>query len=346
MLWAFKISLGTLNFVKADNNAVIYDYIDQYKDIAMDEMTRAGIPASIKLAQAILESNAGRSYLAVNGNNHFGIKCGKYWTGGTVMREDDDYENGKLIKSCFRAYPSASYSFRAHSDFLRDPKKAYRYGPLFELEVDDYVGWSKGLKKAGYATNPAYADKLISLIQRFELYLYDLPPIVTVDREIIKEDVEEFEEKIAQTPESTNNIEDKPIAEAPKPKKNTDFFIGESSSYSYYENNGVKHIKAEYGDNLETIALETGIPLADLICYNDDSYDPREILNAQSIIYVEPKKNKYRGRKTYTTMKGESLIDIAQKFGVKLAKLAKRNKFDNGYRPRTGELIYLRGRRK
>ncbi|MEL6390503.1 MAG: glucosaminidase domain-containing protein [Bacteroidota bacterium] len=148
-------------------------YIDQYKVIAITEMQEYGIPASIKMAQAILESNSGRSSLAMESNNHFGIKCGKDWIGKKAYREDDDYENGLLVKSCFRAYDDPALSFRAHSQFLTNPK-SQRYKFLFELDPYDYKGWAKGLRKAGYATDPNYPSKLIGIIERYELYLLDL----------------------------------------------------------------------------------------------------------------------------------------------------------------------------
>ncbi len=149
-------------------------YIAKYQKIAIEEMERAGIPASIKLAQGILESGDGKSSLAVQANNHFGMKCGSSWTGPTYYLKDDDFDaNGNLIKSCFRKYPNPEYSYRAHTDFLTDPKKAYRYGSLFDLDATDYKAWAHGLKKAGYATNPKYADLLIGIIEANELYRYD-----------------------------------------------------------------------------------------------------------------------------------------------------------------------------
>ncbi|HKK87541.1 MAG TPA: glucosaminidase domain-containing protein, partial [Saprospiraceae bacterium] len=152
------------------------EYIENYYPIAVEEMQRTGIPASIKLAQGILESNAGRSYLAREANNHFGIKCGSDWDGKKKFREDDDYDHkGRLQKSCFRAYASAELSFYAHSQFLKDPRKAYRYGFLFDLQSDDYKSWAKGLQRSGYATNPKYSSLLMTLIEQYELYQYDTP---------------------------------------------------------------------------------------------------------------------------------------------------------------------------
>ena len=146
------------------------DYIAQYKSIAISEMERTGIPASIKLAQGLVESGAGSSTLAREANNHFGIKCNGGWTGETYHKEDDDYENGRLIKSCFRKFSSSGESYIAHSEFLTGQK---RYATLFDLARQDYYSWAKGLKKAGYATDPAYAQKLINKIEEYQLYQYD-----------------------------------------------------------------------------------------------------------------------------------------------------------------------------
>lgn len=139
-------------------------YIDTYKGIAIDEMYRSGVPASITLAQGLLESRYGLSDLAAKGNNHFGIKCHNDWKGKT-MKVDDDRKG-----ECFRVYPNAGQSFRDHSDFLRFRD---RYKALFELDITDYSGWAYGLSKAGYATDPAYPQKLIRLIEDYGLARYD-----------------------------------------------------------------------------------------------------------------------------------------------------------------------------
>lgn len=143
---------------------LVLTYIDSYKEIAKDNMVKNGIPASITLGQAILESGAGTGPLSVQGNNHFGIKCHKEWTGASI-RHTDDEEN-----ECFRKYDDPSHSFRDHSYFLVSRP---RYANLFKLDRDDYKAWAKGLKAAGYATDPKYPDKLISLIERYQLQKYD-----------------------------------------------------------------------------------------------------------------------------------------------------------------------------
>ena len=144
-------------------------YIDQYKDIAIEQMLRWKIPASITLAQGIFESGAGSSELTRKGNNHFGIKCHE-WKGRTVYHDDDQRNE------CFRAYDSPYQSFEDHSRFLSNGK---RYQSLFSLKLTDYRGWARGLKAAGYATNPRYADQLIELIQLYQLYKYDTARVTT-----------------------------------------------------------------------------------------------------------------------------------------------------------------------
>jgi len=158
------------SILAAEENPSV-NYISQYKEIAIAEMERSGIPASIKMAQALLESGAGRSTLATEANNHFGIKCGGEWSGKTFFRKDDDYNHkGELIKSCFRKFKSVDDSFVAHSEFLTTQN---RYAFLFNYPSNDYQNWAYGLKEAGYATDSAYPKKLISLIEKYELYLLD-----------------------------------------------------------------------------------------------------------------------------------------------------------------------------
>ena len=150
------------------------NYIEKYQTIAIREMHRSGIPASVTLAQGILESSWGNGSLALNANNHFGIKCKTYWTGPTFYIEDDDFEQGKLIKSCFRAYDNPESSYIDHTDFLMSNE---RYRNLFEYSHTDYVNWAHGLKKCGYATDKRYAEKLINNIQKYDLQRFDLMPM-------------------------------------------------------------------------------------------------------------------------------------------------------------------------
>ena len=158
--------------ISDDNPAM--SYIDQYKDLAVIEMHRSGIPASIILAQGLLESGNGNSDLARGANNHFGIKCKSYWRGSMYFHEDDDFNKaGKLIKSCFRAYESPIDSYVDHSNFLMYTE---RYEVLFSYDKTDYKQWARGLRSCGYATDKAYANKLIKKIEQFQLYNYDNYP--------------------------------------------------------------------------------------------------------------------------------------------------------------------------
>lgn len=207
----------------AENPSI--NYIAQYKEIAILEMQRTGIPASIKMAQALLESGAGTSTLARKANNHFGIKCGGGWNGESFYREDDDYYKGELIKSCFRKFGSAHESFMAHSEFLMNQR---RYGFLFELDGKDYKSWAKGLRKAGYATDKQYAYKLIELIEKYELYVLDEHARI-YEGEVLAETQKEEEVEIP-------SIEgDSEIATA---DENSDLARGnrESRMRSYYSN--------------------------------------------------------------------------------------------------------------
>lgn len=172
-------------------------YISQYKDIAIQEMNKYGIPASIKLAQALLESGSGNSTLARQANNHFGIKCSSGWTGRRVLKDDDD------VDDCFRVYSHAEESFRDHSEFLLRK----RYSTLFELNKNDYAGWARGLKQAGYATNPRYAELLISLIERYQLYQYDSSESVP---EKIQREEKVFNEIVQNIPNDEKDSQAKP----------------------------------------------------------------------------------------------------------------------------------------
>lgn len=153
-------------FSNGDVDIAAYNYIEEHKELAVIEMYRSGIPASITMAQALHESNFGKSDLATKANNHFGIKCKSYWKGTTYQHKDDDYINGKLIKSCFRSYSSVFDSYIDHSNFL---KGTSHYQNLFELSKTDYKSWAIGLQKSGYATDPKYSEKLIKFIEKYGL---------------------------------------------------------------------------------------------------------------------------------------------------------------------------------
>lgn len=167
----FALCFGLSSFSIDNPYEASLQYINEYKDLAIVEMHRSGIPASITLAQGLIESRYGTSGLATKANNHFGIKCKSYWTGMTYLHKDDDFDKqGNLIQSCFRAYNSSVDSYIDHSNFLmRTPW----YQELFQYDNTDYVNWALGLKKCGYATNPKYAEMLINKVNQFQLYQYD-----------------------------------------------------------------------------------------------------------------------------------------------------------------------------
>ncbi|WP_156307498.1 glucosaminidase domain-containing protein [Sphingobacterium endophyticum] len=216
-------------------------YIDRYKGIAIEEMNKYGIPASIKLAQAILESGNGNSYLATNANNHFGIKCGGTWNGKSVNRPDD------TDNDCFRVYNDPEQSFRDHSQFLLRK----RYENLFTLRKDDYKGWARGLKAAGYATNPRYPELLIDLIERYNLQQYDQAeaPVEVVAR---VEKVEEvIEEKEVEEPQTQVEEIKKPVAMAIYEVKATDTMYSIAKKYSVT----VDAIKQWNGLATDTVSL-------------------------------------------------------------------------------------------
>ena len=290
------------------------DYIDKYSDIAIKEMKRTGVPASITLAQGILESNAGQSVLATKGNNHFGIKCHNDWKGKTMKMDDN------APKECFRVYPNAEASFRDHSDFLRSRD---RYKSLFELKQTDYKGWARGLKKAGYATDPGYADKLITLIEDYELYRFDKGVKVSV-----KPPLEIEEPKVVQL--------------EPRPGMKYQEAVTFSTARKVYSQNGVPFVYSEAGETYASIAASNGLFLKELLKFND--HEQELALEPGTMVYLARKKaqgpvgvNKYVVEKD-----GETLRDIAQRFGIRYAALQKLNIVLYGKTLEEGDTVILR----
>ncbi len=284
------------------------DYIKRYKKIAMREMERTGVPASIKLAQGILESDAGKSKLARSANNHFGIKCGSQWNGEEYFKEDDDYnDQGKLIKRCFRQHRNADASFVAHSEFLRDPATPFRYGFLFRLDPVDYRSWAEGLRRSGYATNPNYPKLLITLIERYNLNQYDQSSVVIKEPEVVLTPVEELQRGILQTNDVSYFINDAPIS-------------------------------------VQEVAHQVDVSVSRLLEYNENLRQEAQEVKPGDRIYLQKKRKYYRGRESYhVTEEGENLFDIAQRYGLRLDKLAKRNRLPETADPATGEKVKLRG---
>ncbi len=288
-------------------------YIELYKNVAMSEMMRTGIPASIKLAQAILESSCGKSDLACKANNHFGIKCGNDWKGKSYKKEDDDFEDGKLVKSCFREFSTVYDSYIAHSDFLTDPNKNHRYGFLFQLDATDYKGWAKGLSKAGYATDPQYSNRLIDIIEKNELYKFDAP----------------LPDAYAAADKSKRT---KSKSQTPTP-----------STVRYH--NEVKYAVARAGDTPESFASRNDISAKQVMRYNDGITNENQVLTEGSKIYVQPKRNLNKGKQKFHLIKpGDDLITISQIYGIKLSALQKRNGLKDGQVPAPNQKLYLKGK--
>ncbi len=297
-------------------------YIKKYHRIAMSEMERAGIPASIKLAQGILESGDGKSRLAKYANNHFGMKCGGSWYGDTFYLEDDDHDKeGNLIKSCFRVYERPEDSYIAHSEFLHDPKKAYRYGFLFDLDVMNYKDWAHGLKKSGYATNPRYAQLLIGIIEANDLHEFDKGKVPKKYKDDSKpiEPVEPGEIEPCQVPPARPIVKNEVV-----------------------EFNGIRMVFASEGQSLESISNFTGVSVSKLRKYNDLP-EGKIKFEEGAKVYLRTKKRWWRsGSRWHCVNEGETMHGISQTYGISLRKLYKRNRMKPGTEPAEGQRVALR----
>ena len=281
------------------------EYIETYKDWAIQNMQETGIPASITLAQGILESASGNSKLAREDNNHFGIKCHSNWTGDRVYHHDD------ARNECFRKYKTPYESFRDHAEFLttRD-----RYAFLFDLSTTDYKGWAHGLSKAGYATNPQYPDLLIRIIEEEGLYTYD-------------QNISESAKKAYR-----NNQRE---------RLSSDIVINAFEKRPVKYNNGVKYIELREGDTFKNISKMFGLKDWELPAYNDipSSAD----LGKYTILYIESKRrNSHPNYRTHIVKDGETMHAISQQYGVRMKKLYYFNNMEPGTEPQPGEIINLR----
>lgn len=246
------------------------EYIARYADMAIEQMRAYGIPASITLAQGLLESGAGKSTLAREGNNHFGIKCHSDWRGETMLRNDDAPDE------CFRVYGNVADSFTDHSLFLRRK----RYAELFDLDPSDYAGWARGLKKCGYATDPNYAARLISIIELYSLYRFDTGSF------------REAEETAA--------------------------FIHESlcKTHVIRKNRGLHYVIAQPGDTYATIAKELKIKKSKLLRFNDRATDGE--IKPWEEVYLQEKSDVAPDGISHATIgDGETIHSVAQRFGMK-----------------------------
>ncbi len=285
-------------------NQSYQNYFDRYKDLAIEQMLRYHIPASITLAQGVFESGAGASRLAVQGNNHFGIKC-HGWSGGTISEDDD------ALGECFRAYESPRQSYEDHSRFLA---RNTRYQQLFKLSQTDYKGWAKGLKAAGYATNPQYASKLIQIIELYRLDRYDHA-----------KDYDKFMAARSGNANSGKNI-----------GKTASLHPIKIFNKNYY-------LVAREGDTFRSLGKETELSGRKMAKYNERDY--KDVLHAGDIVYLKKKQKRapkeYQNR-PHVVKPGESMYDIAQRYGIRLKSLYKKNKLTPDHQIKVGERLRVR----
>ena len=302
------LTLSAVSFAQS-RNKTYETYIEKYYSIAQEQQATHKIPASITLAQGLLESGAGLSYLAVSANNHFGIKCHD-WTGATEYR-DDDKKN-----ECFRKYKSAADSYEDHSQFLTSRP---RYNSLFTLEPTNYQGWAHGLKHCGYATDPLYASKLISIIETYELHRYD-------------------------TSESLQNREPATQQQKQTPPSFEEFTIGSvkaTAQHPVYYNNNIKCVIAEAGDTYGSIGDEFNVSEKHIRSYNDVNASTK--LKQGDWVYIRPKKSKAaKNNQFHTVQAGESMHSISQYYGIKLESLYKLNEMSFSAGAALGQSLKLR----
>lgn len=270
-------------------------------------MVKTGVPACITLAQGILESESGNSKLAQEANNHFGIKCHKEWEGKTFHQDDDARDE------CFRKYSTVLESYDDHSDFL---KTRSRYAFLFELDVTDYKGWAHGLKKAGYATNPNYAHKLIDLIERYNLEAINNEAIARMNG---------APANAAATLVRQVSVKDKNVSA--KSDRNVTTVINITPPTYYAEQNNVKYVVSKKGDTWVSIAKENDMMVWQVLKYNDALRDDE--LREGTIVYIKPKRHSAQ-QKFHVVMPGESMRDISQMYAIKLSSLYKKNQIEPG----------------
>ncbi len=312
----FAVLLSISSITLAAQRISVEEYIEQFKAIAISEMQRTGVPASITLAQGILETENGNSELVKKSNNHFGIKCKSNWTGESVTHDDD--ANGE----CFRAYTNASESYRDHSDFLKANK---RYGTLFNLDPEDYAGWAKGLKKAGYATNPRYPDLLIKYIEQYDLQQYTLTALNKQSEASIANAAE------VKTAQAIETITGKQTSE-------NDVVVAAKDQDNIISVNNAKCVLVKKGTSLLVIANRHNISLPKLMEVNDMTEEG--LLAKDQFIYLQ-KKSKTGEKEYYIVQPGETLYDISQTNGVQLKYLLEYNDLKADSKVNTKTKLFL-----
>ena len=302
-------------------SAKYLNYIDEYKDIAIEQQRRHGIPASITLAQGLLESQAGQSRLATAGNNHFGIKC-TGWAGDTIRHDDDE------LQECFRSYASAAESYNDHSLFL----KRKRYEPLYALDITDYKGWAQTLKKCGYATDPKYPEKLINIIETYELFQYDDSRYQALART-----VETTEPAVKPAKESQHSGHDSQLESEVE-----DMLAAEiGQQHVVRRRRGLYCITAREGDTFTSLATELDVKPDKLAKFNDMHRD--DVIAPGDVIWLEQKAKKASDEHSeHLVTEGETLLKVAQYYGIQLKSLAKLNKIKPDAEIAPGDVLILR----
>jgi LysM repeat protein len=316
------ISIFAVQGLKAQRNSDVIDYINTYKEIAIREMQRSGVPASITLAQGIHESMAGKSDLVQRSNNHFGIKCRAEWKGEKVYHDDD------ARGECFRSYTKAEESYVDHSDFL---KKGTRYAFLFELDPTDYNQWAYGLKKAGYATNPKYPQILIKYIEDYNLQQYTL---------IAMGKLSPGEEVLAgggKPVSISNGVAIQEIKFPAAPKAPVDYPIGQ------FTINRTRVIFAKAGASMLGIAKEYDISLKHLLDFNEIDEEEDDVLAQDQLIFLQRKRRSGEAE-FHEVRPGETLYDICQSEGIRLESLINYNHLQDQGEPAVGEKLYLQSK--
>jgi LysM repeat protein len=306
----------------AQNAADVVNYINTYKDLAISEMQRSGVPSAIILAQGIHETEAGTSELVKKSNNHFGIKCKDSWMGAVVYHDDD--RRGE----CFRSYDKPEDSYKDHSDFLRSSP---RYAFLFKLDPMNYAAWAYGLKKAGYATNPHYSQILIKLIEDYNLQQYTLIAMGKVKQDdggmLTKED-DKIPETVKATSELINTDREISIEMPPPPKYPEGEFVI----------NNTRVIFAKAGTSLLSVAEQYHVSLNRLVDFNDLKIE--NVLEKDQLLFLQ-RKRKVSDNEFHVVKPGETLYDISQSEGVRYRNLLDMNRLENVSQPAVGEKIYL-----
>ena len=331
LIFLFSLVLSVTTWAQGSTNRAYWAYIDKYKDMAMHQQEKYKIPASITLAQGLLESGAGRSRLAIEANNHFGIKTPGGWRGPYILA-DDDRPNEK-----FRKYRSVAESYEDHSQFLLKP----RYQRLFTYKTTDYKAWAKGLKACGYATSPTYAQSLIRIIEMYSLHQFDTRKPVrfsTAEQNscYINSEYNARGKKGAISRYYLKRLSKNKIKENRIPP----FF----RSHAVYYNNNNYFIVVQEGDDLATICQSTGISIMDMLKYND--LDLNYTLTIGDILYLRKKQTKASKdyiSNTHIVQSGQSMYDISQMYGIRLKNLYKLNGLSpHHYQIEVGDTIWVR----